>query len=302
MTGLPATPQTEHVALASGVTLHIVHWRPVAAHDHQLRVPWLLVHGLSSNAHLWDGVGRRLADAGHHAVAVDLRGHGTSSTPDDGYDIATVADDLALLIEALGFDRPAIAGQSWGGNVAVDFASRHPEHLSLLVGVDGGTIRLRDQFESWEACAEALRPPSFVGRSLADIESWLLQMAGDWPEEGRTGTLANFEVHDDKTVSPKLSLERHLLVLRGLWDHDPLAQLAHITVPTLLIGADPTPLDTNPTDDMQRRAARLDAAIEVTPRGVVAWFRPAHHDVHAQQPAAVAALLLEAQNDPLFFA
>ncbi|HZZ48199.1 MAG TPA: alpha/beta fold hydrolase, partial [Pseudonocardia sp.] len=40
--------------------------------------PVLLVHGMSSNARLWDGVAERLAAAGHPVVAVDLRGHGTS--------------------------------------------------------------------------------------------------------------------------------------------------------------------------------------------------------------------------------
>ena len=49
------------------------------------RRPFLLVHGLSSNARLWDGVGRRLAAAGHQVVAVDQRGHGRSEQVADGY-------------------------------------------------------------------------------------------------------------------------------------------------------------------------------------------------------------------------
>ena len=56
--------------------------------------PFLLVHGLSSNARVWDGVARRLAAAGHEVVAVDLRGHGRSEAPADGYDTDTCADDL----------------------------------------------------------------------------------------------------------------------------------------------------------------------------------------------------------------
>ena len=40
--------------------------------------PFLLVHGLSSNARLWDGTARLLAAAGHQVVAVDQRGHGRS--------------------------------------------------------------------------------------------------------------------------------------------------------------------------------------------------------------------------------
>ncbi|MBU6317382.1 MAG: alpha/beta fold hydrolase, partial [Acidobacteria bacterium] len=63
---------------------------------------FLLVHGLASNARLWDGVAESLASAGHTVVAVDQRGHGLSSKPDGGYDFATVVADLVTLTQALG--------------------------------------------------------------------------------------------------------------------------------------------------------------------------------------------------------
>ena len=58
---------------AGPVALHARHRPGGAAH------PVLLVHGLSSNARLWDGVSEHLAAAGHPVVAVDLRGHGASA-------------------------------------------------------------------------------------------------------------------------------------------------------------------------------------------------------------------------------
>lgn len=281
----------ERVALSSGSELRIIRWEP---EDKATGAPWLLVHGLASNARLWDGVGARLAAAGHRAIAVDQRGHGRSSKPDDGYDMATVADDLAFLIDALELDRPAVAGQSWGGNVVIELAHRHPDLLSLVVGVDGGTIRLADQWPEWEDCARALAPPPLLGRPLSEIEGWLASSAADWPETGRLGTLANFEIRDDDTIAPWLTLERHLSVLRGLWEHDPFDCFPHVAIPTLLIGAGDEGVTT-------AKDARLDEAVAMLDRGAAAWFRPAHHDVHAQQPEAVAALLLEAQNADDFF-
>ena len=57
--------------------------------------PVLLVHGLSSNARLWDAVARHLD--GHPVVAVDLRGHGASAEVPDVEPDATLAaaHDLA---------------------------------------------------------------------------------------------------------------------------------------------------------------------------------------------------------------
>ena len=92
--------------------MHALHWEPAEA----TLPPCLLVHGLASNARLWDGVARRLAALGHPVVAIDQRGHGHSSKPDGPFDMASVADDLRLLVTELGWEQPLIAGQSMNAN------------------------------------------------------------------------------------------------------------------------------------------------------------------------------------------
>jgi len=286
-------PRHEWHPLVSGVELHAVHWDPPATTG----VPFLLVHGLASNARLWDGVALHLAQRGHRVVAVDQRGHGLSSKPDDGYDMATVADDLRLFIDVLGWDSPAVAGQSWGGNVVLELAWAHPDSVSMIACVDGGFIDLAGKFPDWTDASNALAPPRLAGTPLADITRWVHASAADWPETGRQGTLANFEVRTDGTVAPWLTFDRHLTVLRGLWEHQPSSRYSDVQVPTLLICAD--------TGDVSWSASKHDAvdqAIAALPRGRAVWFSPAHHDVHAQQPAAVGDLLLQAVSDPEFFA
>jgi len=286
-------PRHEWHPLASGVELHAVHWDPPTTSG----VPFLLVHGLASNARLWDGVALHLAQRGHRVVAVDQRGHGLSSKPDDGYDMATVADDLRLFIDVLGWDRPAVAGQSWGGNVVLELAWAHPDSVSMIACVDGGFIDLAGKFPDWTDASNALAPPRLAGTPLADITRWLETSAADWPETGRQGTLANFEVRADGTIAPWLTFDRHLTVLRGLWEHQPSSRYPDVRLPTLLVGAD--------TGDVAWSASKHDAvdlAIAALPRGRAVWFSPAHHDVHAQQPAAVGNLLLQAVSDPEFFA
>ncbi|WP_420453293.1 alpha/beta fold hydrolase [Ilumatobacter sp.] len=288
-------PVDELHDLASGVTLHVRRWEPPGAHEAGLP-SWVLTHGLASNARLWDGVAWRLAAMGHLVVTVDQRGHGLSSKPEGPYDVATCADDLALLIDVLDLDRPAVAGQSWGGNVVLELGHRHPGAVALVTCVDGGFIELGARFADWERCAEALAPPKLAGTPLETMRGWLDRSASDWPEEGREGTLANFEVRADGTIAPWLTFERHLEVLHGLWEHSPAAVYPDVDVPTLLIAADTG--DVGWTDSKE---SAVDAAVAALPRGRAHWFRPAHHDVHAQRPDEVADLLHDAATDPDFF-
>ena len=272
------TPDTsssvDRVEVADGVELHVRRW-------HGIGVPFLLVHGLASNARLWDGVAAELADAGHDVVAVDLRGHGRSSKPADGYEMATVGDDLRVLIERVGLDRPVAVGQSWGGNVVVELAARHPGLLRAVGCVDGGGIELSARFPDWEACADALRPPPVAGMKADDFEAMVRRAHPDWPESGIRGVLANVERCGDGTVAPWLSLDRHLDVLRGLWAHHPCERLRDIREPVLFLGA-------GPVDDPTGH--ELAAAAAAAPRGRLEWI-DGDHDLHAQHPRQVAGLL-----------
>ena len=274
---------TEDVPVADGLSLHVRRWTGGAG------TPVLLVHGLASNARLWDGVAVALAGSGHPVAAVDLRGHGRSDRPDGGYDIPTVADDLAALIDALGWHRPVVAGQSWGGNVVLELIARRPDVAAAAALVDGGTIDLRRRFPRWEQCAEALRPPELEGTPLAEIERRLRDAHPDWPETGIRGQLGCFDVRADGTVAPWLTLERHLLALRGLWEHRPTERYGDVQVPVLLLAAGPD------AEDEAARAeavAELDAAAAAMGDARVTWMR-GDHDLHAQHPIEVAALLAD---------
>src|SRR5262249_22629211 len=104
--------------------------------------PFVLVHGLASNARLWDGVAEYLHAAGHTVVVIDQRGHGRSDAPDAGYDLDTAVADLLTLISTLELDRPVLAGQSWGGNVVLELGWRRPQGGRGIACLGGGPTQL----------------------------------------------------------------------------------------------------------------------------------------------------------------
>jgi pimeloyl-ACP methyl ester carboxylesterase len=275
--------QTRSIRVAEGVELAADAWLPAAPTG----VPFLLVHGLASNARTWDGVAVRLLACGHPVVTVDLRGHGRSSKPDGPYDVATVADDLAALIDVMELGRPIVAGQSWGGNVVVELAARHPGATRGIVCVDGGWLEPSREFPDWDACRAALAPPRLTGRRFSEIDGYVRSAHPDWPESGIRGTLANFEVRADGTVAPWLTFDHHIAVLRGLWEHRPSGRFPDLRVPVLL-----APVDGGDTDWTRRKRRDVQAAAAVIPDAGVRWF-VGDHDIHAQRPDELSSVMHE---------
>ena len=285
--------QTTRVPVAEGVELAVDSWAPAGAASPP-GPPFLLVHGLASNARLWDGVAERLVEHGHRVASVDLRGHGRSSKPEAPYDVATVADDLASVASGLGLDHPIVAGQSWGGNVVLELGARHPGVVRGVVCVDGGWLEPSRSFASWEACRDALAPPRLAGRHLDQIEGYIRSAHPDWPEAGILGTLANFEVRPDGTIAPWLTYERHLVVLRGLFDHHPSERYPAVGVPVLLV-----PADTGAAAWSERKRVDVDRAQAALPVARTRWLG-GDHDIHAQHPVELADMMSDMTRDGFF--
>lgn len=92
----------------------------------------LLLHFGSGNLHMWSGLIPHLKH-GYQIIAPDLRGHGNSSKPDNGYHIEDMAYDIELLLEKLNVDKYYIVGSSLGAEVATVLAANNPEKVQAIV-------------------------------------------------------------------------------------------------------------------------------------------------------------------------
>ena len=95
----------------------------------------LLLHGFPQFWWAWRHQLPALAAAGHHAVAMDLRGYGASDKPPRGYDTGTLAADVAGVVRALGHGRAVVAGHDWGGWLAWSMPSLQPRVTRAVAAV-----------------------------------------------------------------------------------------------------------------------------------------------------------------------
>jgi len=98
----------------------------------------LLIHGLGASTAWWDPVVPALART-YRVIRVDLLGHGTSSSPDTGYEISAQACRIGAVLDRLGVERVAVAvGHSTGGNVATALAEQRPGLVGALALIGTG--------------------------------------------------------------------------------------------------------------------------------------------------------------------
>src|SRR5262249_52968968 len=98
--------------------------------------PLLLIHGWPGSWYYWRLAMLALARE-FEVVAVDQRGIGLSDKPEEGYDSATLANDLVGLMDALGHERFAVVGVDTGMLIGYALAADHPDRVARLAVGEG---------------------------------------------------------------------------------------------------------------------------------------------------------------------
>jgi pimeloyl-ACP methyl ester carboxylesterase len=174
----------------NGVRLAYRHW---TGPSHAQHPPVILLHGV-----LQSGEGmRHLAEQlslDREVLVPDLRGRGDSDRPQDGYDPATMAGDVAGLIDRLGIERPALIGRLHGGLVAYQLAARRPELVCGVVLGDANPEVTADRASQALAAVSAL-PEAFA--SLADATRFYEEGLGLPPDRARHDIPSDLEAMPD---------------------------------------------------------------------------------------------------------
>ena len=207
--------------------------------------PVVLVHGWPQHWWIWRDVIPRLVDAGYRCICLDLRGHGWTDAPPDGYEKEQFASDILAALDELGVERFKMVGHDWGAFAGFLLALRAPERMEKLLALsiihpwirrDGSPISLVKQMLG--ASYQFVIGSPLVGRQVIQRTPFMKILlsrgaAHPIPEKARDSYVERWR--DPKRAAATSAIYRTLLlreigpILGGRYrDH-------RLRVPTLLV-------------------------------------------------------------------
>ncbi|WP_435593465.1 alpha/beta fold hydrolase [Nocardia sp. bgisy118] len=240
--------------------------------------PVVLIAGGGLWGYSWRDVAPALA-AEHTVYAVDLPSQGFTELhrEDFAYDLPAMSEAIATFLDAVGLDRAAIAGHSWGGAWSLYFAEQHPERVEQLVLLDSPGLDAE----------KAPVTPLFTTPLLGELATGLTTRS--FYADSIRGTFHNQHLVTEEVIdelyapfSQPANRDGFLSLWRNLDYRLTDVGLTRITAPTLVLwGAQDTWLPTSQAHQLARRI----------PNATTTVLPGCGHTVHEDCPAQTNALL-----------
>jgi pimeloyl-ACP methyl ester carboxylesterase len=199
--------------------------------------PLLLLHGGLGSIDMFGPVLPHLAE-NRQVIAVDLHGHGRTALGDRAINLIDIGDDLAVLLQELGYEQVDVLGYSFGGGAAFRLAVQqprfvrrlalvsagyaqdgfHPEMLPQQAQVSGAMADMMKETPMYQSyVAVAPRPEDFP--KLLDRMGELMRRPYDWSDDVRTLRMPVMLVFGDSDMyRPEHIIEFYRLLGGGLRD------------------------------------------------------------------------------------
>jgi non-heme chloroperoxidase len=198
--------------------------------------PVILIHGWPLSADSWDDQAMAIAEAGHRVIAYDRRGFGRSTQPWSGYDYDTLADDLAAVIQQTGAKEATLVGFSMGGGEVARYMARHGGQSVAKCVLISSILPFRLKTADHPAGTEQA---AFDKTALALHTDRALFLKGFFEtffgEDSEDRPVSAELLEWARGIALQASLKATIACMRAFSSTDFRADLAALTVPTLLI-------------------------------------------------------------------
>lgn len=181
-------------------------------------LPVVFVHSFAGSTVHWSAQLAHLRPT-RRAVALDLRGHGQSDAPQSGdYAVASLAGDIAAVVDGLGLGRFVLVGHSMGGAAAVTYAGAHPERVAglVLVGTPGKSS------------------PEMASKVMTSMQADYEKISEGYWKRLLTDARPNVETQI-RSEMKRLPKEASLAMIAAVFAYDPLPALRAYAGPKLLV-------------------------------------------------------------------
>ena len=188
--------------------------------------PLVLLHGILEDARSWHPQLDGLGDA-FDVIAWDAPGCGGSDDPPESFGAADYADCLVGLIDALGVDRPHVAGLSWGSGLALELYRRRPDVPRSLILASG--------YAGWKGSLPQEEVDRRLAQGLAESEMAPEDFVPGWLPGLLTDAAPPGLADEVVAIMSDFHPAGYRAMARAFADLDLRPVLPSITVPTLLL-------------------------------------------------------------------
>lgn len=195
----------------------------------------ILMHGLTANAHAFDGLLKEGLDKNFRVISVDLRGRGQSEKPVVGYTMKDHAQDILGLMDSLSIEKCILGGHSFGALLTIYMAIHHPERIEKLLLLDAAA-RLHPQTK--EMLVPAL---SRIGQTYPSFEAYLEKVKSGaymtyWEDTMLSYYKADVIFNEDGTVTQRSTPENMTeAILKGSFGEPWLEYIKSVEHNSLLL-------------------------------------------------------------------
>lgn len=203
--------------------------------------PVVLMHWTPASGRQFEPLLPLLADAGFTAIAPDHMGYGQSDPRPKAWEIADYADNIAELLDVLGYESAAFVGGHLSSEIAVETSLRHPKRVTRLV-LDGSPVWSREFREQVLATARQPTPDwNEDGSHIAWVWERALWLQRMWD--------SNFELNDDGAAFLRNAVIDSMVAQQSddsadaLKNYDMEDALKRVSHPVLALSAKTDPLN-----------------------------------------------------------